>query len=60
MLLDEIEAHARTKFAGDFAEADAAKSFELPKSISDLNYFRSCFHEIAMAVWYRELKLQKK
>jgi len=59
VLLDEIEAHAREKFVDGVAEADAAKSLELPKSIGDLNYFRSGFHEIAMAAWYRELKLQK-
>ena len=60
ILLGEIEAHARAKFDGGFTEADAVKAFRLPKSIGDLNYFRSGFHEIAMAAWYRELKLQKK
>ena len=56
VLLEEIESHARAEFKRGATDMDAAKSFQLPESIGDFQYFRSGFHEIAMTAWYRELK----
>ena len=59
ILLDEIEAHARSNFERGVEETAAAGAFTLPSSIGDLRYFRSGFHEIAMGAWYRELRQEK-
>ena len=56
ILLNEIESHARREFGRGASDTDAAKSFKLPETVGDYHYFRSGFHEIAMAAWYRELK----
>ncbi len=54
ILLDEIQAHARTEFNKGTKAVDAANSFKLPESVGDYHYFRDGFHEIAMRAWYKE------
>ena len=54
-LHSEIERYAREQHAKGNSADRAAKTFSLPQSLGDWQYFRAGFHEIAMDAWYREL-----
>ena len=54
-LHNEIERYAREQHAKGNSADNAAKTFSLPQSLGDWQYFRAGFHEIAMDAWYREL-----